>query len=49
MLNKLSLLKDYNVRPISGAEETLTHLEDENFANFELSTDELSDGTKKHF
>ena len=49
VLNKLSLLKDYNIRPISGAEETITHLEDENFANFELATDELSDGTKKTF
>ena len=49
VLNKLSLFKDYNVRPISGAEETLTNLEDENFANFELSTNELADGTKKTF
>ena len=49
VLNKLSLIKDYNIRPISGAEETLTQLEDENFANFELSSDELADGTKKTF
>ena len=49
VLNKLSLLKDYNVRPISGAGATITHLADENFANFELSTNELSDGTTKTF
>ena len=49
LLNKLNLLKDYAIRPVSGNEETSIHLVDENFVNFELSTNQLPDGTQKTF